>query len=210
MLAIDVDGELGDVGGGAQIADAYLRRVGAWPGSDSIDDDPRPRLYAVAARGGLRTPEERDRVRDEWRALWGEQLQPYDRARIWVEGYAVPAETREEAEVALAALPAYAPIPPLVVQGSTLPEVAKVNALAGRFAEALPQLRQVTRSCHALVDPIGFTRAQLELGQALEATGDTAGACAAYGAVLQRWGSVKRSATATTASGRAKALACGR
>ena len=36
----------------------------------------------------------------------------------------------------------------------------------------------------------------------LEATGDKPGACVAYGAVLDRWGSTKRSVTASAASAR--------
>ena len=207
-LLIDLDAELGDFTPAARVADAYLRRVGAWPVADSIDDDPRPRLYAAAVRGGLRTPEELDRARGEWRALWDEQTEPLERGRVWVEGYAAPAETREDAEAALAALPDYAPI--THVRGSPLPALAKVHALAGRTKEALSELRSVTGSCSALADPIGHMRAQLQLGQVLEATGDTAGACAAYGVVLDRWGSTKRSVTASAASARTKVLACTR
>ena len=85
-----------------------------------------------------------------------------------------------------------------------------MNALAGRFTDALPDLRVVAESCHALADPIAWVRAQLQLGQALEATGDIAGACAAYGAVLERWGSAKRSVTATVAAAHAKSLSCAR
>ena len=210
MLLIDLQTELGDAAAAAQVADAYLRRVGAWPTSDAIDDDPRPRLYAAAVRGGLRTPEERDLERVEWSRLWNAQIQPLERARIWVEGYAAPAQTREEAEAALAALPDYAPIPELVINGATTPALAKVHALAGRMKEALPELRAVTSSCHALEDPIGYVRAELALGQALEEAGDTAGACAAYAVVLDRWGTAKRSLAVATAGARAKVLGCTR
>ena len=41
-LLVDLDAELGDVTPAARVADAYLRRVGAWPVADTIDDDPRP------------------------------------------------------------------------------------------------------------------------------------------------------------------------
>jgi serine/threonine-protein kinase len=210
LLLIELDTELGDTAGAAQVADASLRRGGAWPESDSIDDDPRPRLYAAAVRGGLRTQEEREQVLAQWRAVWDGQIEPLERARVWIEGYAAPAETKEDADAALAALPAYEPIPVLVIGGFTTPALAKVHALAGRTKEALPELESVVSSCQGLVDPIGHMRAELELGQMREAAGDAAGACAAYGAVLDRWGSAKRSVTAAAAAARAKALACGR
>jgi serine/threonine-protein kinase len=208
LLLIDVDSELGDVAGAAQVADAYLKRVGAWPASDSIDDDLRPRLYAAAYRGGLRTVEERDRERASWSELWNAQTQSSDRARVWLEGFAAPAETREEAERALAALSDYAPIPSLTLSGWTLPALAKVHALAGRMSDALPELRVVTASCHALADPLAYMRAELAYGDALEASGATAGACGAYNAVLKRWGAAKRSVTAAAATAHARTLGC--
>jgi serine/threonine protein kinase len=209
-LLMDLDTEQGDAAGAAQVADAYLRRIGSWPTGDSIDDDLRPRLYAAAVRGGLRTPEERDQARREWTALWNAQIQPLDRARVWVDGYATPAQTREEAEAALTALPDYAPLPTLLLSGSTTPAIAKVRALGGHLKEALPELRVASSSCHALADPIAYVRGELLLGQALEASGDNAGACTAYGVVLQRWGTASRSITAAAAGARAKALGCPR
>jgi hypothetical protein len=205
-LRIDIDDELGDLAAAARVADTYLNRADAWPATDSIDDDPRPRLYAVAARGGLRTGEERDRARDQWRALWSAQVQTLELPRIWVEGFAVPAETKEEARAALAILPAYAPIPPFFISGPTLWPLAKVRALAGA-PDAAADLRRVTQSCHALAEPFAAVRAQLLLGEALEAS-DPKGACTAYASVLARWGSAKRSVTATAAAAHARALGC--
>ena len=210
LLLIDLDTELGDVAGAAQVADAYLRRVVAWPATDAIEDDPRPRLYAAAVRGGLRTAQERDLERARWSELWRQQIPRPDRALVWLEGYAGPAQTKEEAETALAALPQYAPIPSLVLSGWTVPALAKVHALAGRLGEARPELQLVSASCHELADPLAHLQARLFYGEALEASGDTAGACAAYGAVLARWGATKRSVTAAAASARAKALGCAR
>jgi serine/threonine-protein kinase len=49
----------------------------------------------------------------------------------------------------------------------------------------------------------------LDLGQALEATGDATGACGAYRKVLARWGNAKpKSVTADKARARSKALRC--
>jgi serine/threonine-protein kinase len=65
--------------------------------------------------------------------------------------------------------------------------------------------------CRALEFPVEHTQAHAWLGQAREAKGDKAGACAAYQGVLERWGRAKpRSVTAEMATKRAKLLGCGR
>jgi serine/threonine-protein kinase len=70
-------------------------------------------------------------------------------------------------------------------------------------------LRAAAASCSALQAPIDHTRAQLDLGRALEQTGDAGGACAAYKIVIDRWGAAKpRSVTADFARVRRRALAC--
>src|SRR5262249_27898618 len=104
---IQIYAETGDSPLAAKVADAFLRRMGAWPEGHWIDEDPRPMLYAAAVRGGLRSPRERDIARDEWIAQWQTQLPPSERAHLWILGYAYPTETREEAETALAKLSEY-------------------------------------------------------------------------------------------------------
>jgi serine/threonine-protein kinase len=87
--------------------------------------------------------------------------------------------------------------------------VGRVLLLAGRQADAVAPLRAAAASCSAIAVPIDHTHANLYLGQALEATGDTAGACAAYQVVLSRWGAAKpRSLSADLARKRARALGC--
>jgi serine/threonine-protein kinase len=83
-----------------------------------------------------------------------------------------------------------------------------VYVLAGRAADALPYLRRGAATCLALDEPIEHTRAHYFLGQALEATGDTAGACTAYGVVVARWGSAPSSVTLEKARARVRALGC--
>jgi hypothetical protein len=208
-LEIQLHEELGERVEAARVADGYLRRMGAWPESDVIDDDPRPRLYAAAVRGGLRSPDERDAARRDWVAKWTRLSDPFDQDRIWVEGFAGPAETADEAAQALAALPPYEPLPTLVLGGVwTPPETAKVYVLAGRAVDALPELKLATGSCRMLRDPLDVVRARLWLGEALEETGDGDGACAAYRKVVALWGHERRSVTAAAAAARAKALRC--
>jgi hypothetical protein len=208
-LEIDLHDELGERVEAARVADGYLRRMGAWPESDVIDDDPRPRLYAAAARGGLRTPDESDAARRDWVAKWTRLSDPFDRSRIWLEGFAGPAETPGEAAQALAALPQYEPLAELVIGGGwSAPQRAKVYVLADRAVEALPDLKLTTDSCRMLQDPLDVVRARFWLGEALEKTGDAGGACAAYRKVVEIWGHERRSVTAAAAAARAKALRC--
>jgi serine/threonine protein kinase/tetratricopeptide (TPR) repeat protein len=210
-LRIELHTELGQPIVAAQVADAYLKRMGAWPGRDSIDDDPRPTFYAAAVRGGLRTPSERDAVHSEWVATWNAEVEPLEKPRVWLQGYAEPTQTREEAELALSVVNEYSPLPTIVIPGAigwTAPSVGKVYALAGHPDQALAQLKLAASSCRTLGEPGEITRARFYLGEALEATGDAAGACAAYEQVLGAWGSEKRSVTANAARAHAASLAC--
>jgi hypothetical protein len=127
-----------------------------------------------------------------------------------VLGYATPAATRDEAVEALAAAPQ--PLPRAHTNQfhrEGFGDPGKVLLLAGRAAESLALLRVAASSCSALAAPLDHTRANMNLGLALEAVGDTAGACAAYGVVLERWGAAKpRSVSGERSRGRHAALAC--
>lgn len=66
-----------------------------------------------------------------------------------------------------------------------------------------------TANCRVLDELIEHTRGHVFLGQAREALGDTAGACAAYRVVIDRWGiKAKKSRTLDKARARFRALAC--
>ncbi len=72
-------------------------------------------------------------------------------------------------------------------------------------------LERATRACRALFFPIEHTQAHYWLGRVREEKNDTAGACAAYRVVLDRWGQARpRSVTADRARERARALSCTR
>ena len=89
---------------------------------------------------------------------------------------------------------------------------------AGRPAAAVEPLRAVASSCGILNDElepafygstIWWMRAHVLLGQALEQTGDNAGACAAYAVVMDRWkNATPRSVTLEKAKERSRALSC--
>jgi serine/threonine-protein kinase len=130
-------------------------------------------------------------------ALW-----PY----LWIHAYG-PADTKEEALDAIAALKA--PLPIYTPKTLGLAQVGRAYLLAGRSGEAIALLQRAASSCMALEFPFEHTRAHLWLGGAREASGDVDGACKAYAVVLERWGNARpRSAAADEARARTKALGC--
>jgi serine/threonine-protein kinase len=88
-------------------------------------------------------------------------------------------------------------------------DVGHVMLLGGRLDEAERLLRRAAGDCNAFENQFEWVQASLWLGQALEQKGDTAGACAAYGDVVRRWGPFgKRSTTAGLARKRLAGLGC--
>ena len=134
-----------------------------------------------------------------------------DRARYeaWIDGWARTAVTSDDASLALRRFADER----LVALPRTAGEAtaqARALILAGRGDEALPLLRRAAASCHPVRDPGAWMAAGRLLGQALEASGDKAGACEAYAPVLGRWGGARRSVTADDLRARAKKLGCAR
>jgi serine/threonine-protein kinase len=124
-----------------------------------------------------------------------------------MHGYAVPAETAQDAADAFGLLKS--PLPVYAPKTLALASVGRAHFLAGRIDEALPLLERGATSCMALEFPVAHTRANLWLGHAREAKGDKDGACKAYQVVLSRWGRAKpRSVSAEDARLRIKALGC--
>jgi serine/threonine-protein kinase len=205
--------ETGDDGAALAVADDYAERSRAW-----VHDEPflaRPLVEAVRSRRKSADPRAaaaaRERAAEEVKRL----LPPGMANMAWATAYARGVRSADEARDALAALPRFAPLPrgtsyePYVV---TIPAqaIGHTFALAGRHDEALPWLRQASRSCWFFEAPVEYLRAQVDLGQEQEARGDRAAACASYGVVLDRWKDVRpRSATFSRARERFAALACG-
>jgi len=137
----------------------------------------------------------------------------FNRARDYA---AQPAETALDATEALAALPAFSPLPP----GTTSQKGSRgrVEALAGDAEHAIPLLKEARASCGTV--PYGFfpvvidemvdqMHDRLLLGMMLEKTLDRDGACAEYGEIVARWGAGKvRSVTAERARARSRAIGC--
>ncbi len=83
------------------------------------------------------------------------------------------------------------PKPPRValpVDFDMMEPLANVLLLGGRIAAATPYLSRMAGSCRPLWSCRGVVHASLHLGDVLATQGDKPGACAAYAAVLARWG----------------------
>jgi hypothetical protein len=211
MYLSDVLEEEGDLVKQLALADEIERRSSGWTGHDFFDQ----KLYAAYVRwhaGRLDEAHFRS-VRDDLarREGWFDSHS----FNAWWVFYAERATTPAEGIEALALLPdAGAPSNlNTLFQARTL---GHVYLLAGRSQEALPYLRAGATSCRILpfsqtprAYPALWIREQVELGQALEQTGDTTGACDAYRVVLDRWKNAKpRSVSLEKAKERSKALAC--
>jgi hypothetical protein len=129
---------------------------------------------------------------------------PESAAWAWAAAYSTPAHTRAEADEALAAL-----TPDMQAHlARSSGQVGHVRALAGDFAGAKDDLASVTRECTFTYYALPALPDVLLYGRALEATGDAAGACAAYEKILARWGKASASITAKEARARASSLRC--
>jgi serine/threonine-protein kinase len=190
----------------AAVADDYLKRADAWAGAAASGTTMRL-LRVMLHSGALSKPAFSTR-----RAAWikqFEKIDPGEKGMAWLMAYAFDIETREEAEEALAALdalPAEMRPSPSRNRWEGSVEIGHMYVLVGRPDDALPYLQRRAASCMAGVERVMVSDV---LGQALEQKGDVAGACAAYGVVIERFGKVKpRSRRAERARERSLALHC--
>ncbi len=207
----DVIEERGDVGRALHEAEAYERRSSGWTGVD--DQSAYVRAHVAFLRRRERRVDEvtfRRTLDDVFRdhVSLGMSVQ-----NVWMLTY-LNAATAVEAMEAVATMPDGACHHcNALFQGALL---GRLYLLAGKPDVALPFLRRGVASCAVLPTsdtarayPIWWMRDHEMLGEALEATGDKAGACQAYGVVLDRWKNAKpHSVTLDKARTRSKALGC--
>ncbi len=191
----------------ADVAEAYLKRRPAL----TMDDPADTRLFALwilHVTGRISEPDFRAK-RESWARECVEWRAPSNGNDGWLHFYAGSSTTPADALEALEALPRYSPLPSY--EGDPYQErvMGQVLFLAGRVDEAIPHLRRATNACFDKNNMWSHQRAAELLGEALEQTGDKAGACDAYAEVLKRWGHAKpRSVTADKARAHSKALGC--
>jgi tetratricopeptide (TPR) repeat protein len=206
LLEEDRVREAGDV------AEDFLERRDLWTAGTlnaPLAQDPTPLLIEVARRAGRLTTAQRDAQRDAWVAQWSAAFARPNKLRaLQIAAFVRAVETPQDAADAVQRLPSLLPITATWYDSGAF-ILGKAYFLAGRPGDALAPLRRAATSCVGLEHPIETARASLMLGQALAATGDADGACAAYRAVLDRWGKAKgRSVTSQEARTSAAKLGC--
>ncbi len=207
-LLVEIAVETGEVRVASRTAEDFLRRQGAWSGSP---DAATARMLKIERLAGAIDDDKLRAARATFLDEWGRQASRvrFLRGVEWILGYASQVDSKADADEAMRVLPSYAPVP--IGQRTALNDEAlgRTRLFAGDIDGAVTALGRASRMCVALDDPFRHVRAHLLLGRALEAKGDTAGACAAYGVVLASWGAAKpKSTSATQAKERARALAC--
>jgi serine/threonine-protein kinase len=193
----------------------FLDRSDAWEPAPGVEDiamanDFTPFLLVAATKAGALARPDFEARREAWRSSWLAKMTPVTRNFLWLHGYAKTVAGPDDARAAMEALPRYEPLPPFRPLTLVAGDVGRAFLEAGRVDDAIPWLEHAANHCLALSFAFDSTRAHRFLGEAREKKGDKAGACAAYGVVLARWGQAKpRSVTAEIARARSKALGCG-
>jgi serine/threonine-protein kinase len=187
-LLVEIVLETGQDARAAATAETFLKRSDLWVESARIDQDPTPLMLLAMLRAKKLTRVELEARREAWVKEWsGRVRRP---SELWWFAYADLADSRESGEAALAALPQYEP---LSARRTTRIELAEGRPylLAGKTDEAIVRFRRGAASCSLVREPIAHVQVTFALGEALERSGDTAGACKAYREVTTRWAAAK-------------------
>ena len=210
LILAGIARETGDDAQAFRVAWRFVSRSDAWSKSTQGDAgvDASLVLARLSMRAGGLSQAGLTARRETW--LEDERRNVAQSGLTWTYAFAALAETKAEAEEALAALPGYQPLSSFTYYvGIPDAEIGRTYLLAGQADAAIPHLTKSVATCSAFRHPFAHTQAALHLGEALESTGDMAGACAAYAKVIARWGQAKpRSISAERARARSKVLAC--
>ncbi len=213
LTEVGVWTELGALDRAAKAADAFLSTHDMLTEDQGLDEfalvfDDLPIMFKALARAGKITPAELESRRTAWIDGWRTRLDANIGRYLWLYGYAEIVDTPAEAAQALAALPAFAPLPRYRPSLDVDAHIGHIYLLAGRVDEAVAYLKAAASQCNTFEDPIAWVHASLWLGQALEAQGQKDGACDAYRSVASRWSGFGRSSSAQLARKRIAALRC--
>jgi serine/threonine-protein kinase len=202
-----LDEEMGDIEAMVDDAQTYAASLPAFSRTRGPTlADPEIPILRVLVEHGKMAPEELARRRADFVGAAAPQVGADGHAVLWLVAYALAARTRDDARDALAAAPQYGEPKYHYMGGGP---VGHVHLLAGDVLGALPDLHRAARATDVFFNPVLAVRAHLDLAQALERSGDVAGACAEYGFVVRAWGAATpRSISARDARERSRALAC--
>jgi serine/threonine-protein kinase len=181
---VEIDLETGQDARAAATAETFLKRSDLWVESARIDQDPTPLMLVAMQRAHKIARSELEARRDAWVKDWTARVRRP--TELWWFAYADLADSRETAAAALAALPAYEPLSARRTSRIELAE-GRSYLLAGKTDEAIVRFRRGAASCSLLREPIAHMQVTFALGEALERSGDEAGACKAFRAVTSRW-----------------------
>jgi eukaryotic-like serine/threonine-protein kinase len=210
-LLADLHEETGQRERAVAVAEKYLA-VSSSLVKDPLEGDPSIAFHALLYRAGKLNEETYRARRDVWvkeqlERLRRQQATESSPFQVWLDAYADPTRTREQARDALDAMAGFGAIPPWTQRSLAPASIGKVYALVGRAEDALAMLRPATASCVVLTRPIAHTQTHYYLGMALETKGDVAGARLAYQKIIDRWGKAEPpSTTAQKAQERLDAL----
>ncbi|WP_394830356.1 protein kinase [Pendulispora rubella] len=200
--------ELNDVPRITRLAAQHLKRLDGWLLGNHMEGNilPRRMQYFV----GTLSREAFEEHRQRWMKNEIPTKDYYGTKDVWFYGYADAAKTKEDFVDAYRAYREYETAPHRWGMATVRDDFAlgHVSLLADDVDRAIPLLRRVANDCNVVQWAIEHTWAHLDLGMALEQTGDVSGACAAYDVVVQRWGKEPRSVSARTARARRAALHC--
>jgi hypothetical protein len=211
--------EAGDVGLARNTALGFVQRADAWTATSPEElAMPAAMLLLLRSSGGI----DRDtfvKKRAEHLARAEAALARSDdaggtsadrmRRMVWFYGYALAAETPDDARAAIDALARY----PALADVSTMQSVnagtiGRVFWLAGENERAIPYLRRGAVTCYLLNSVPHQVYARLWLAGALAATGARDEARSLYQGIIDQWGAAKlRSATVAKARAALAALA---
>lgn len=211
FMRLDLLQELGDLKEAGKIAEEFIVKTSVQPvptGPDIVD--PTMTLNAAKLMAGTMSQREYEAARAAWLAGHS-AMTPKQKTTQWLAAYGLPAYTRHLADAALtdyAQTLGTAAMPMSALTTPALVALGKVHVLAGKYAEAIPYLEQVTRNCLQSEPFLWHLQSLARLGIAREALGDKPGACKAYQSVHIRWGKSKESLTTKDVAKRASALGC--
>ncbi|WP_394843653.1 protein kinase [Pendulispora brunnea] len=208
-LLVDIFVETGQEARAVPVAQRFLRRKSAAPAGFW-----RAAAFEPLVLSAMFRPARAQWL--DWSEHWEKSsLSELTKQQAWALRWGPISDTKDVGAQAWAARPSEEPsaLKP-ADQQYIVPVMAdafegRIALAAGEYESAVKSLEASVKPCFRLEQPFPNTRAHFWLGQAKEYTGDVAGACNAYGVVLQRWGNAKpRSVTAENAKKRAHALGC--
>jgi serine/threonine-protein kinase len=210
---VQVYSELGNDSAAREVADGFMARRAAWAGNPRGEDwalaaDVVPLMLAAQRRAGSLDEATFTVQRDAWLSDWEAKLPSFYSYDLWLRGFAAVSDSEARGKAAAEAMPRFGTMRDYGPILTASADHGHVWLLAGDATRASSLLERATRQCTELREPIAQAHARLWLGQAREAAGDKAGACAAYRSVLSRWPRSSRSRTTATAAARVGVLGC--